>query len=111
MKKANWSMWLEFQKLSPLVAGAAAVSFKILGLLTMLILFAGAGFLAGYALQNERPEPSLPTFRQLQERLNAEGYPCKVDGIIGKETLGQWDRYLCDQYAIADFKRIKEMEK
>lgn len=84
---------------------------KYCGILIMLTLFGGMLFLAGYAWKDEQAPQPLPTFRQLQERLVSEGYPCKVDGIIGKETIGQWDRYLCDQYAIRVFARFEEIEK
>lgn len=45
-------------------------------------------------------QPGLPTFRELQQRLNDEGYDAGlVDGKVGKRTLAAWDRYICDRHA------------
>ncbi len=48
----------------------------------------------------------IPTKYQLQERLCNQGYTVEIDGFIGPNTLEQWERYICDQYAIKAFERI-----
>ena len=47
----------------------------------------------------------VPTVEELQQRLVNQGYAVEIDGIVGPETLKQWNRYICDQYAIEAFER------
>jgi len=53
------------------------------------------------------PQKVPMSVRELQTFLNEQGhvrYKCKVDGRMGKETQTAWDNYICDRYAIEEFK-------
>ncbi len=83
--------------------------------LTLLIL---AVVVLSVAYVNEIKEPvvklvpvqsDIPSAREIQQRLKDTGkprYDCKVDGIVGPETIKAWDAYIMDRYAKKAFKRI-----
>jgi len=41
----------------------------------------------------------IPSISQIQEQLVCLGYPVRVDGRVGKETIEAWDKAVCEQYA------------
>ena len=61
-----------------------------------------------YELESQAKQ-YIPTKIELQTRLKAKGYyDGEIDGKIGKETLEQWERYICDRYAQESFKEMKK---
>lgn len=47
----------------------------------------------------------LPTFRQIQQQLVDLGEDIEVDGRIGKKSIAAWDRQICNQHGINDYRK------
>ena len=51
----------------------------------------------------------IPDRFELQERLNQAGYyHGDIDGKIGPQTKEAWEKYICDRYAVEEFKKWKK---
>jgi hypothetical protein len=48
----------------------------------------------------------LPSISQIQEQLVCLGYPVKVDGRVGRETIEAWDKAYCEQSATIAFAAV-----
>lgn len=67
-----------------------------------IIILAALALWCGFCIDDGEWEHEcpLPTIQEVQERIGV-----KPDGIVGKETLEAWDKYICDQYAIEDYEK------
>ena len=67
------------------------------------------GLVGSFCALSTRPQPieSIPSIRQIQQRLKATGkkrYDCgKVDGKFGPDTVKAWNNYTFDQFANKEF--------
>jgi len=58
-----------------------------------------------WAVSPKEVDETLPTFRQIQQQLVDLGEDIEVDGRIGKQTLTAWDRQICNQHGINDYRK------